>query len=89
MISGQGVIDHPAATRHPPVVYELHYEFQGWLVGDVVESFPPILVTRRLADAIEQERLTGADFDEAKVTTTRSLSASIHTRPTRYTNGDG
>ncbi len=65
MISGQGVIDHPAATRHPPVVYELHYEFQGWLVGDVVESFPPILVTRRLADAIEQERLTGADFDEA------------------------
>src|SRR6266478_5914831 len=66
---GWGVETVADITRHPPVVHKLHYEFQGWLGDDIVESFPAILVTRRLADAIEQERLTGAGFDEAKVTT--------------------
>ena len=63
---GWGVETVADTTRHPPVVYKLHYEFQGWLGDDVVETFPAILVTRRLADAFEQERLTGADFDRGE-----------------------
>ena len=57
-------------TVHPPVVYQLHYEFSGWLRNDIVESFPCFIVTDSLKDAILKNRLSGVDFDYVKVTTT-------------------
>ena len=55
-------------TKHPPVINRLHYEFQGWLGDDIVESFRVFVVSRRLAEAIEQAGLTGASFNDVKVT---------------------
>ena len=54
---------------HPPVVYQLHYEFSGWLKNDIVESFPCFIVTDRLKEAILKHRLSGVEFDYVKVTT--------------------
>src|SRR5690349_15029857 len=65
---GWGPDTQADTTLHPPVVHRLHYEFQGWLGDDIVESFPCFLVTRRLAEAIEREALTGAEFAQVKVT---------------------
>lgn len=57
-------------SRHPPVVSRLHYEFEGWLGDDLLESFPCFIVTERLAVALERAGLTGFVLDD--VTTTRS-----------------
>jgi hypothetical protein len=55
---------------HPPVVSQLHYEFQGWLGDELVESFPCYLVTEALGVAISQAGLSG--FSLASVETTCS-----------------
>jgi hypothetical protein len=53
----------------PVVVHRLHYEFDGWLGDELVESTPCYLVTKRLSDEIARAQLTGAVFDEVEVTT--------------------
>lgn len=57
------------ATVHPPIVYQLHYEFQGWLRNDILESFPCFIVTSALKEAILNAQLSGVAFDYVKVTT--------------------
>ena len=54
-------------TVHPPIVYQLHYEFQGWLLNDILETFPCFIVTENLKKAILEAALTGVDFDYVKV----------------------
>ena len=56
-------------TVHPPIVYQLHYEFQGWLRNDILESFPCFIVTNALKEAILNAHLSGVAFDYVKVTT--------------------
>ena len=48
----------------PPIVKSLHYEFEGWLGDDILESFPCYIVTETLKKGIESERLTGVFFDD-------------------------
>lgn len=60
-------------TTHPPVVHHLHYEFQGWLGNDILESFPSFIVTDRLKDAIVKARLSGVTFDIVKTTTSNEF----------------
>lgn len=54
---------------HPPIVHQLHYEFQGWLHNDILESFPCFIVTDSLKEAIVNAQLSGVVFDYVKVTT--------------------
>jgi len=56
-------------TVHPPVVYQLHYEFQGWLQNDILEAFPCFIVTENLKEAIFNFRLKGAEFENVIVST--------------------
>jgi hypothetical protein len=56
------------ASRHPPVVDRLHYEFAGWDGDDIVATFPVTIVTDALAKAIMEHGLTGAEFDDVIVT---------------------
>jgi len=56
-------------STHPPVVTKLHYEFQGWLGDEVVESFPCYLISTRLRDVIKKSRFSGVKFSDATVTT--------------------
>jgi len=55
-------------NSHPPVVTKLHYEFQGWLGDELVESFPCYLVSKRLQDVIEKGKFSGAKFADVKIT---------------------
>lgn len=51
----------------PPLIKNLHYEFEGWLGDDLVESFPCYIVTERLRKGIESEQLSGISFDQVLV----------------------
>lgn len=52
----------------PTVVHKLHYEFQGWLGDELLESTPCFIVSERVAREIEKAQLTGAGFDEVEIT---------------------
>jgi hypothetical protein len=54
---------------HPPAVTRLHYEFQGWLGDDLLESFPCFIVSERLAAELLRSELTGFTLDALKVST--------------------
>lgn len=51
----------------PLIVSKLHYIFEGWLGGEIVESFPCYLVSARLAEEIRRSELTGAVLCEVEV----------------------
>lgn len=53
---------------HPPEIFELHYEFDGWLGSDIIESFPCYVVTEKLKKGIEDTKLSGVIFKDLKVT---------------------
>ena len=53
---------------HPPIVKMLHFEFEGWLEDDILETFPCYIVTESLKNKIEEEELTGITFDNLFVT---------------------
>jgi len=55
-------------TSHPPVVTRLHYEFDGWLGDELLESFPCFIVTQRLRVKIEELGFTGVRFSPVEVT---------------------
>ena len=44
-----------------------HYQFDGWLGDDLLESYPVFIVTAKLAARIEQDSLSGVSFDEVLV----------------------
>ena len=60
------VLDH---TRHPPLVFKLHYEFDVWLGDELLESFPCYIVTMRLATVFMEGHFTGAEIAPIEVTT--------------------
>lgn len=62
-------------SSHPPVVTRLHYEFDGWLGNDLLESFPCFIVSDQLRQKIVSNLLTGVTFDEVVIT--KSLEFSI------------
>ena len=55
-------------TVHPPHVTFLHYEFDGWLGDDLLESFPCYVVTKRLEKALKSAGVGGCSFDLVEVT---------------------
>lgn len=58
----------------PPLVKNLHYEFDGWLGDDILESFPCYIVTEVLRKGIESERLTGITFDEVYISKSENFT---------------
>jgi hypothetical protein len=65
---------------HPPLVTRLHYEFQGWLGDDLLESFPCFIVTDRLACALGQAQLSGFTFDRVEVSTSQEFDVRYPSR---------
>jgi hypothetical protein len=55
------------ASVHPPVVSKLHYQFDGWLGDEIVESFPCFLVTEALFRKLAAKQLTGIESAEVEV----------------------
>ena len=54
-------------SEHPPVVYDLHFIFEGWLGDELVECFPVFLATVDLCDEILQEALTGCEIKNCEI----------------------
>ncbi len=48
-------------------IIHLHYVFEGWLGDDILESTPCFLVSQRLKNLIEKEKLTGCEFEDIEV----------------------
>ena len=65
---GMGPSTELDATVHPPMVRRLHYEFAGWLGNDIAETFPCIIVTERLGDALVRSGVMGFELDDVLVT---------------------
>jgi hypothetical protein len=65
-----GLGQHTVADRsvHPPVIRKLHHEFDGWLGGEVLESFPCFLVTDRVGNAMSMNKLSGFELADVEVT---------------------
>jgi len=57
----------------PPSVVILHYELEGWLGDDLLETFPCFIVSRRLAQEIVGNCLSGCELVRVKVTTSRQF----------------
>src|SRR6266498_236105 len=55
------------------VVHKLHYEFQGWLGDELLESAPCFIVSEGMAQGIEKARLSGAVFDQVEITTSEQF----------------
>ncbi len=53
---------------HPPVVSKLHYQFDGWLGDDLLETFPCYIITEQLKDEIDSTGLSGCQFYGVEVT---------------------
>jgi hypothetical protein len=62
------------SSVHPPMVSALHYEFEGWLGDDLLETFPCFIVTERLKSALEDAGSTGCSFAPVKVTVSDSFA---------------
>ena len=64
---GWGESAEADTSIHPPVVHFLHYEFQGWLGDELLESFPCFIVSRRVGRALQEAGLVGFSLGEVKV----------------------
>ena len=71
---GLGELTVVDRSKHPPVVTKLHYEFEGWLGDEILESFPCFIVTAELRKALETCAVTGCNFHGATI----SASPEFH-----------
>ena len=55
-------------------VKSLHYKFEGWLGDELLESTPCFIASRRLAQEIERERLSGVRFADLEITTSHEFN---------------
>ncbi len=55
------------ASLHPPIVTKLHYELDGWLGDELLESFPCFIVTENMRQLIESADPSGCSFGEVEV----------------------
>ncbi|MCA1194496.1 MULTISPECIES: hypothetical protein [unclassified Saccharopolyspora] len=53
---------------HPPGVEHLHFAIDAWAGADLIGRFPVLLVTRRLADALESSGLAAFELRDAEIT---------------------
>lgn len=62
-------------TTHPPGVSKLHYQFDGWLGDELLESFPCFLVTENLKNNLILANLTGFEIDDVEVSKSEDFFA--------------
>ncbi len=62
-----------AAPGKGTAVHKLHYEFEGWLGDELLESTPCFIVSERMAREIGGAELTGVRFDEVEVTVSQEF----------------
>jgi len=53
--------------RHPPVVKHLHYQFDGWLGDELLESFPCFIVTVAVGSKLTDAGLSGFELGSVEI----------------------
>lgn len=59
----------------PDIVHKLHYEFDGWLGDELLESVAEYIVTERLAAEIKEAALSGVQFDQVEISKSDEFEA--------------
>jgi hypothetical protein len=57
----------------PFEVVHLHYQFEGWLGDELLESTPCFIVSKSLANDLTRAQLTGFSFDDVEVTASKEF----------------
>jgi hypothetical protein len=70
-IGSKTLIDN---SKHPPTIKKLNFEFEDWLGDDILETFPCYIVTEKLKDEIELNRLTGIIFENVEITKSKNFA---------------
>lgn len=60
-------------TTHPPNVKHLHYELDGWLGDDLLETFPCYIVTVRLRNVISEVAKSGFSFADVEASKSKQF----------------
>lgn len=60
------VMDDP--TARPPIVRNFHFQFEGWLGDDLLETVACFIATKRLVEAIRALQPSGIGFDKVEIT---------------------
>ncbi|MBD0384691.1 hypothetical protein [Paenibacillus sedimenti] len=68
-----GLGENTSFTNQGEVEF-LHYEFQGWLGDELLESTPCFIVTESMANSIQIANLSGAVFEDIEYTATQEFS---------------
>jgi hypothetical protein len=57
----------------PLIVHKLHYQFDGWLGDELLESSSCFIVTRRLAGILQSRGLSGYELKAVEVSTSQQF----------------
>lgn len=57
------------ASTHPPAIYDLHYEFDGWPADDLITAYSCFIVSESMKALIENASISGCEFGPVKVST--------------------
>lgn len=66
---------------HPPVVKRLHYEFDGWLGSEVLETFPCYIITDNVAGIFAASELQGVSVEEVIISVSQEYRDKYGNRP--------
>lgn len=69
-IGDNSIVD---TSVHPPRVLKLHYQFDGWLGDDLLETFPCYIISSSLAKEIELAQLTGFILDDVEISKSKQF----------------
>ncbi len=53
-------------SKHPPIVKKLHFEFEGWVGGHLITTFPCFLISKDLINLLKNK--TGIETENCKIT---------------------
>ncbi|WP_183575288.1 hypothetical protein HDF18_15190 [Mucilaginibacter sp. X5P1] len=54
-------------STKPPIIEKLHYRFDDWLGDDFLEGFQCFICTERLANYLNENKLTGYKLEDCKI----------------------
>ena len=64
------------SSFHPPKVLKMHYEFDGWMGGELLEYFSSYIVSENLKNILINSELTGATIVDAIVSKSSNFEES-------------
>ena len=63
-LAGNTIVNN---TQYPPVVSNLHYEFDDWFGDDLLTSFPCFIISENLYYELSKSNLTGFEIDNCLI----------------------